>query len=163
MSSVKRIMVFNIENAEISDDAELSRLVQMMYNLPEAEFYLFLEKGASLTSQLRKAMDGHILHCTQTDLEIFRHPDGGRGNFIKIHRGKELFDWERVVTASSKEFVRFTIVLSELKRRELEIQQHLQAAQAQQSKNPLILEPNFNGIGISLPRLWALVKSWFRR
>jgi hypothetical protein len=161
VSTVKRSEFHVIENADISDDEELAHLVETMFNFPEREYFVFLEKGAHLTQPLGHAMDGQIFRCTQTDLEFYRHPNFPL-NFVKIRSGMERFDWQRELAATAKEFIRFTIVLSEWKRRELEIEQHLQV-QAQKSSNPIEMKPGLWGFSIDLKKLWKLAKAKLRR
>ncbi|CAN7388477.1 hypothetical protein LJR084_002472 [Variovorax sp. LjRoot84] len=161
LSTVKRSEFRVIENADISDDEDLRHLIELMFNFPECAFYVYLQRDASLTQPLREAMDGKVFNCTQTDLEFFRHPNF-HCDFVKVRRGQERFDWQREVTANGKEFVRFTIVLSEWKRRKLEVEQHLEA-HAQRSSNPIEMKPGFAGFSIDLKKLWKLAKAKLRR
>lgn len=162
LSTVRRSMFHTIENADISDDESLAHLVGLMFNFPEREFFVYLEKGASLTQPLRRALDCQVFLCTQTDQEYFRHPNRASHDFVRVRQGKEIFDWERELTASAKEFVRFTLVLSAWKRRKLEIEQHLDV-QAQKSSSPIEMKPGLWGFSIDLKKLWKLVKSKLRR
>lgn len=161
LSTVRRSEFRVIENADISDDESLAHLVELMFTFPECAFYVFLQRDASLTQPLRQAMDGKVFNCTQTDLEFFRHPNFKR-DFVKVHRGMERFDWQRELTATAKEFIRFTIVLSEWKRRQLEIEQHLET-HAQRSSSPVELKPGLWGFSVDLKKLWKLVKAKLRR
>ena len=161
LSTVRRSQFHSIENADISDDESMAHLIGLMFNFPEREFFIYLQKGASLTRPLRQAVDGQVLLCPQTDLEFYRHPSGGHGNFVKIRRGHEHFDWERELTASAQEFVRFTVVLSAWKRRKLEIEQHLEV-QAQKASSPFEAKPGLYGFSVDLKKLWKLVKAKLR-
>lgn len=160
-STVKRSEFHIVENADVSDHEALTNLVETMFNFPERNFFVFVEKGASLTQPLQEAMDGQVFQCPQTDLEYFRHPKFPR-NFVKVRRGMEAFDWQREVTATAKEFVRLTVVLSEWKRRKLEIEQHLDA-QAERSSSPIEMKLGLWGFSIDIKKLLKLVKSKLRR
>ena len=160
-STVKHSEFYIVENADVSDHEALTDLIETMFNFPERNFFLFVEKGASLTQPLQEAMDRQVFQCPQTDLEYFRHPNFPR-NFVKVRRGMEAFDWQREVTAAAKEFVRFTVVLSEWKRRKLEVEQHLDA-QAERSSSPIEMKPGLWGFSIDIKKLLKLVKSKLRR
>jgi hypothetical protein len=156
LTSVKHSKFYTIENRDISDEADLQRLLLLLFNHPERSFYVFLQKHASLRCPLDQAVGRGDILVIQTDLEFFRHPHGG-SDFVRISPGSESFEWEREVCSTETEYIRFTLTLSERKRREMSIEQHL-AAQALKAANPLKLEPNVWGIGVDLKKLWA----WFR-
>jgi hypothetical protein len=161
MASVETTFFWPIENADISTEEDLDQLLRVMYDCPEHEFYVFLQKEASKTAVLDSAMnvrgDISVVH---TDLRFYRHPKSGHGNFVRVRSGDADIESMREV-AQTQEYVRFTIRLSERKRREMEVRQHL-AAHADANSNPLILQPNFNGVGINLPKAWARFRDWIR-
>ncbi len=157
LTSVKRSQFHVMENRDISDEDDLQQLLLLIFNFPERSFYLFLQKHASLTEPLRRSVDGGDILVTQTDLEFFRHPKYP-SDFVRIRQGSESFDWERQISSTEVEYLRFTLVLSERKRREMNIDQHL-TVQSRRSANPLKLEPNLWGIGIDLRKAWAWFKS----
>lgn len=162
MGSVETTFFWNIENAEVSTEEELEKLLRLMYDCPEHDFYLFLQKGASKTSVLDGAMSLRSdINVTQTDLRFYRRPDSAKGNFVRIRSDDSDIDRMREA-AQTQEYIRFTIALSERKRRDMEVQQHLDAHKAA-DRSPWMLQPNFNGIGIDLAKAWAHIKGRFRR
>lgn len=156
-TSVRQSKFHVIENRDISDPDDLHRLLRLLFDFPERSFYLFVQKQASLTDQLRQAVDSGDALITQTDLEFYPHPNF-KHDYVRIRRGQESFDWEKEVVASATEYIRFTLVLSERKRRAMEIDLHIDA-HSRKSANPLKLEPNIWGIGIDLKKVWAWLKS----
>jgi hypothetical protein len=161
MVSVETTFFWPIENADISTEEDLDQLLRVMYDCPEHEFYFFLQKDASKTDVVDSAMNvrGDI-NVVQTDLRFCRHPKGGHGNFVRIRSDDPDFEWMSEA-AKTQEYVRFTMRLSERKRREMEVKQHL-AAHADSNSSPLLLQPNLNGVGIDLPKAWARFRKWVR-
>jgi hypothetical protein len=161
IDSVTTSYFWNFENADISADEDLRGLLQLMYDFPEASFYLFLQKGASKTDVLDQVMHAvGDINVVQTELRYFRRPTGAR-SFMRVRGDNSEFEWVRKM-AQTQEYIRFTIRLSERKRREMEVEQHL-AAHAAANSNPVLLQPNFNGIGIDLVKTWARFRSWLRQ
>ena len=94
MMTVKRSMVWQFQNADISTDEELQMLLRRMFDLPEHAFEIFLQKGASLTDVLRRATQGtwSDIQVTKTDLRFFRWPVGTY-NYMQIRSGDADFEW----------------------------------------------------------------------
>jgi len=162
MGSVETTFFWEFENAEISTDEDLSKLLRIMFDCPEHEFYIFLQKDASKTAVLDGAMTIRSdLNVTKTDLRFYRRPGRAKADFIRIlPEHKDYEQWREV--AQTQEYLRFTVVLSERKRREMEVKEHV-VAHTDANASPVILQPNFNGIGIDLPKAWAWLKARFRR
>jgi hypothetical protein len=162
MTTVKRTMVWQFQNADISTEQELQMLLQRMFDLPEHTFEIFLQKSASLTDVLCRATQGtwSDIHVTQTDLRFFRWPVG-TDNYMQIRSGDAGFQWLQEAV-KHQEYIRFTLRLSERKRRQMEVEQHL-AAHAKTNNNPLLLQPNFYGVGLSLPKAWKWLVTRIRR
>jgi hypothetical protein len=156
-ASVKEIGFHVIENHEIFSSDDIDRLLKLMFDHPERIYYLFLQKSASLTAPLRAAIDSDDLLIRQADFAFYRHPKHEH-DFRRIPSGIESFEWKREVARSQAKYIRFTIILSERKRRKMKLATQL-AAYSQMSGNALKLEPNFMGFGIDLRKCWP----WLRR
>ncbi len=155
-TSVKNSKFHIIENRDMSLREDVQQLLRLMFDHPERSFYLFVQKGASLSEEMGKALRSDDILASHTDLEFFRHPNF-QGDFVRIRRGNESFDWQREVTASQQEYIRFTLELSIRKRREMEVAQYLAAGAARDS-SPFKLEPNYMGLGVDLKKLWASIR-----
>ena len=158
-SSVRKSHFHIIENRDMSLPEDVQRLYRLLFDHPERSFYFFIQKGASLSEEVGKALGAEEILASQTDLEFFRHPKFDR-DFIRIHRGAESFDWQREITGSAQEYVRFTLTLSIRKRREMELEQYLAANSATDS-NPLKLQLTYMGLGVDLRKLWAWLQKRF--
>lgn len=160
MTTVRTTMVWNFENADISTPEDLHHLLSLMFDQPEHEFYVFLQKHASLTEDLARATDsiGGDIKVVQTDLRFYRRP--GTKNFMQVRSDDSQFEWVREV-AKTQEYIRFTLRLSERARREMEVKQHL-AAHSEANANPLMIQPNFVGFGINLFKGWRWLKERLR-
>jgi hypothetical protein len=154
-TSVKKSSFHVIENRDMSLPEEVERLLRVMFDHPERAFYLFVQKGASFSNPIGGALGSGDVLAVQTDLLFYRHPKFDR-DFVRIGLRSELFDWEREALLT-QEYIRFTLKLSERKRREMEVSQHL-AAHAARSSSPLKLEPNIYGVGVDLRKLWASIR-----
>ena len=153
-TSVKKIRFHVIENDEIFSSDDIHRLLKLMFDHPERIYYLFLQKNASLTVPLWAAIDSEDLLLRQADFAFYRHPKYEH-DFRRIPSRTE---WKREVARSQAEYIRFTIILSERKRRKMKLATQL-AAYSQMSANALKLEPNLMGFGIDLRKCWT----WLRR
>lgn len=161
MASVETTFFWTLENAEISTYEDLEKLLRLLFDCPEHDFYVYLQKGASKTAVLDSAMTlrGDI-NVVKTDLRFYRHP-GGKGNFVRVLPEHADFDEMREV-AQTPEYIRFTVRLSERKRRDMEVKEHM-AAHAAATANPLMLQPNVGGFGIDVLKAWAWLKARLRR
>jgi len=159
-SDVKRSQFYVIENGDISTDEDLNRLVELMFEFPERSFYLFAPKGECENHLVVGAEHHGILRIERWETQYYPHPNFKR-DWIKIDKPNPVWDWEKEVRASSPEYIRFTLKLTERWRRKLELREALAETEKPEDTNPLVLKPSFYGIGIDLPKVWKWVtKKW---
>ncbi|MDO8292557.1 MAG: hypothetical protein Q7T29_06805 [Gallionella sp.] len=150
-----------IENNDIDSENELHHLVSLIYEHPEHQYYLYIEKGCQINKWVKHAIDSGWLLAHETEFFYYRHPRSPQREFIQIRERMIKFDWQREVVNTQPMFMRVTLTLSEKTKRHLEIEQLLNAQNVRNS-NPLKLEPNFMGIGVDLKKAitWLKRRSW---
>jgi hypothetical protein len=145
-------------NDDFTDEESVSGLLSHLYDFPEDKFYLYVLKGQPISPSLRAALDDGFVVITESKGHYYPHPKFER-HYVCIKEGFTRWDWERDIL--QKEHMRFqhTLRLSEKARRTFEMQQLVSMHQAANS-DPLILQPNFAGIGIDLKKAfsWLLQK-----
>ncbi len=154
---------------DIRDEAELQRLIHVMFDSPENEVVYFRPKDRAPNALLARAIaDGWI---AEGELEFFHYlrEPGGR-NFVHIERtglsdnnAEFVFAWQKrhllycQKVASGEMFIRTTLVLTERLRRELDHERKL-------DNNIFEAKPGFFGFSVDLLKVlrWlkAKVRSW---
>ena len=147
----KRLWVH--ENADFTDEESVSDLLANLYDYPEDEFYLYVLKGQPMSPALRAALDNGFVVITESKGYYYPHPKFQR-HYVCIKEGFTRWDWERDVLQKERMNFQHTLGLSEKARRTFEIQQLVAVHQAVNS-DPLILQPNFVGIGIDLKKAFS--------
>lgn len=161
LSHVKRSRVWILENADFSDEKDVSKVVACLYDYPEDEFYLFKQHDHPTNGFLQVAVDSEVVALTEWKLNYFPHPKFQR-DYVHLDKARLFWDWEREVVATSPMFVRFELKLTAKARRALEHQQ-LIAAQKYVDRNPLELKPNFMGLGVDVYKAIDWLRAVFRK
>lgn len=138
------------ENDDFTDEESVTDLLARLYNYPEDEFYLYVLKGQPISPSLRANLDNGFVVVAESKWHYYPHPKFQR-HYVCIKEGFTRWDWERDVLQKGGMHIQHTLGLSGKARRTFEMQQLVDTHQAVNS-NPLILQPNFAGIGIDLKR-----------
>lgn len=138
------------ENADFTVEETVSDLLANLYDYPEDEFYVYVLKGQSISPPLRAALDNGFVVITESKGHYYPHPKLQR-HYVYIKEGLTRWDWERDVLQREHMHFQHTLGLSAKARRTFEMQQLVVMHQAVNS-DPLILQPNFVGIGIDVKR-----------
>jgi hypothetical protein len=146
------------ENNDFADEESVSDLLARLYDYPKDEFYLYVLKGQPISPSLRAALDNGFVVIAESKGHYYPHPKFQR-HYVCIKEGFARWDWERDVLQKGHMHFQHTLGLSEKARRTFEMQQLVAMHQAVNS-DPLILQPNFAGIGIDLKKAfsWLLKK-----
>jgi hypothetical protein len=130
-SSMKRSMLYVIEEFDIKTDEDFQGLIHKMFNYPDRDFYYYQEKDGH-RNQLMVTMErlGYIL-MDETVFFYYRHPRYARDYVhIEVHDGKYEWDWQREVVEKGPMFMQSKLRLTERTKRELETWQRLQMEEA---------------------------------
>ena len=143
---------------EFTDEESVLDLLSRLYDFPEYKFYLYVLKGKPISPSLRAALDNGFVVITESNGHYYPHPKFER-HYVFIKEGFTRWGWERDVLRKGRMHFQHTLRLSEKARRTFEMQQLVDMHQAANS-GPLILQPNFAGIGIDLKKAfsWLLQK-----
>jgi len=144
-TSVVRSRFHRIENNEIDSDEELERLLGLMDEYPERAFYLFAPSGGGYNDRIVAAEQLGLLKYLIEESCYYRHPNFD--DYLQIVNPQS--DWEREV-ASGAMYVRVTLALTKKGERHVA-----------EDKNPFVLQPNFAGVGVDVPKAWRRIKAWW--
>jgi hypothetical protein len=146
------------ENDDFTDEDSVSDLLTRLYDYPEDVFYLYVLKGQPISPSLRAALDNSFVVFAESKGHYYPHPKFQR-HYVCIKEGSTRWDWERDVLQKGCMHFQHTLGLSEKARRTVEMQQ-LVAIHQTVNSDPIILQPNFAGIGIDLKKAfsWLLQK-----
>jgi hypothetical protein len=161
-TDVKRSQFHVSENSDIATEDNLNQVVELMFLLPDRDFYLFGLKEQGANHLVVSAEHHGVLRIERWETQYYPHPNFKR-DWIKIDKPNPVWDWEKEVRETSPEFIRFTLKLTERWRRKMELREALSESQKPEDKNPLLLKPSFYGVGIDLPKAWKWLKKWKRR
>jgi hypothetical protein len=157
----KQTTIHNFENAELTTKEQLEKLIKLMFDYPEREFYLFMEVGKKQNPRLKKAAEKNIILLNEVDCFYFKHPDI-KNDYIKIP-GKEIQnDWQKKIIQTRPKFIRITLKLTKKTQRELEIS-YKNFRDKQKLGNPFEFKPNFCDFGVDLENVWPWIKkAWVK-
>lgn len=141
------------ENADFSVEESVSDLLANLYDYPEDKFYVYVLKGQPISPLLRAALDNGSVVITESKGHYYPHPKFQR-HYVCIKEGLTRWDWERDVLQREHMHFQHTLGLSAKARRTFEMQQ-LVAMHQEANSDPLILQPNFVGIGIDLKKAFS--------
>jgi hypothetical protein len=146
------------ENDDFTEEGMISDLLARLYDYPEDKFYLYVLKGQHLPGSLRAALDNGFIVIAESKGHYYPHPKFQR-HYVCIKEGFTQWDWEHDALRKGRMHFQHSLRLSEKARRTFEMQQLVAMHQAADS-DPLILQPNFAGIGIDLKKTfsWLLQK-----
>lgn len=146
------------EEQDVQKDSNIYQIIRWLYFYPEREFFLFLNEGNKANRDIIRKLEICGLLAPKTELNYYRHPNNHPKDYIKLNSEKISFDWEKDVIKKGPKYIRIRLHLSERKKRELEIQEKMEAEQ-ESNKNPLELKPNFMGLGIDILKLFKWIKN----
>jgi hypothetical protein len=144
------------ENGDFHDDESVSNLLTCLYDYPEDEFYLYTLKSEQISNPIRVAINNEVITIAESKGHYYKHPNFKR-DYLCIIEGINQCDWESKVLAQGNMHYQRSLKLTEKARRRFEMQEMI-AMQKAANSNPIVLEPNFMGIGIDLKKapIWLL-------
>ena len=150
------------EADEIRSASNIAQICRWIFNYPERKFYLFLLEGIKENRDIIYNIEKDGILAPTTERHFYKHPSNHPKDFIRIHPNEIKFDWEKEVVKKGPKYIRLELILSERKRRELEIKQKIDT-EREADLNPLELKPNFMGIGIDVYKGLRWLKKIFSR
>jgi hypothetical protein len=156
--SVIGMRVWVHENDDFTEEETVADLLARLYDYPEDKFYLYVLRGQQISGSLRAALDNGLIEIAESKGHYYPHPKFQR-HYVFIKEGFTQWDWEHDALQNGRMHFQHSLKLSEKARRTFEMQQLVAMHQAADS-GPLILQPNFVGIGIDLKKAfsWLLQK-----
>jgi hypothetical protein len=146
-SSIKRRRIREADDSVFDDEEEVELLLNLLFEEPEVETYVFHEHGKPLNARLlAKAHTGALL-IEETQNHWYRHPRSQR-SFTRITRDPPQFDWQAEVVGKGPCFWRCALRLTEAERRKREIAQQTTALTA------ALTPPDPEGRWAKLKRHW---------
>jgi hypothetical protein len=161
-TDVKPSQFYVIENSDIATEADLNRLIELMFLFPERDFFLYGLKEQGANHLVLSAEHHGVLRIERWETQYYPHPKYKR-DWIRIDKPNPIWDWEKIVRETSPEFIRFTLKLTERWRRKTELQEALSESKKPEDKSPLVLKPSFYGVGIDLPKAWRWLKEKWKK
>ena len=150
------------ETNEVRSSSNIAQICRWIFNYPERKFFLFLIEGIKENREFIYNIEKNGLLAPTTERHFYKHPSNHPKDFIQIHPNDIEFDWEKDVVQRGPKYIRLELKLSERKRRELEIQEKIDAEREADS-NPIEIKPNFMGVGIDVNKALRWVKKIFNR
>ena len=163
--SPDKIIIFAehvFEENEVRSESNIVQICRWIFNYPERKFYLFLLEGIKENRDIIYNIEKDGILAPTTERHFYKHPSNHPKDFIRIHPNEIEFDWEKEVVKKGPKYIRLELILSERKRRELEIKQKIDT-EREADLNPLELKPNFMGIGIDVYKGLRWLKKIFSR
>lgn len=90
-TDVRRSEFHVIENSDIASKEDLDRLVRLMFEYPERNYYLFAPKDHGANSLVLGAEKHGILRIDRVELRYFPHPNFER-DYIKIDKPEPVWN-----------------------------------------------------------------------
>ncbi|MCI5146411.1 MAG: hypothetical protein D3923_13000 [Candidatus Electrothrix sp. AR3] len=159
--SVKEYVVCILQEKDLFKESSFEKIATLLFEHPERKVELYLEtKNKTSKSHLEK-LDGFGIICNSTEYYFYKHPKAP-DRFVKISNNNYEFDWQKEVVGTRPMFGRTILTLSERKKRELEVNEIIEASN-ENEKNPVELKPNFMGLGIDLNKAYTWLKKIIKR
>jgi hypothetical protein len=149
------------EANEVRSLSNIAQICRWIFNYPERKFYLFLIEGIKENRDLIYHIEKSGILAPTTERHFYKHPSKYPKDFIRIHPNEIEFDWEREVVKKGPKYIRLELILSEHKRRELEIKEKIDTERGADT-NPLELKPNIMGFGIDINKALKWLKNIFK-
>jgi hypothetical protein len=147
-SSIQKGTFIALRSEDVSSRADIEDLILHMFDQAETDFYLYTKVGQPAPSALLHAESRGEIQIPTASRSFYLHRAGGDHSFSEIEEA----------SPDGIEYQQFTLKLTEKKRRELTIEQHLAAADLKRDPDPVLeLKPNISGIGVNLRALWRWV------
>lgn len=159
--SAKMSRIWTYENGDFKANEDISVLLSCMYAHLEDDFYLYCPRNEDVSLDMRHAIKDGVVLITESRAHYYRHPKSKRA-YVRIKPEAVEWEWEREVLAFGIMHFRHQLKLSENARRTFEMQQ-LVAMHKHATSNPMILEPNFMGIGIDLSKAYSWLLRYLKR
>jgi hypothetical protein len=120
-SSVSKNPFFVIEQEDLLEDKDFQELIKLLYDVPEAKFYLFIKTGYN-SGLFSKLTEIGILNEV-SEYHFYKHPNIER-DYIRLEENSIFFDWEKELIKTPM-FTRIKLKLSERLKRRLEIEEKI--------------------------------------
>lgn len=154
--SIKRRRIWFYENGDLESSNDIHELVMRLFNYPEDLFYLFSENKTPINILINSEVECGNIRITESQSRFYRHPKLKR-DYVRIHEHDVKWEWQKRVIDIGPMYFRHELKLSEKARRTLQMEQ-LAKLQESRDGNPLILQPNYLGVGIDFKKLFMLLK-----
>ncbi|MDX5991741.1 hypothetical protein [Ectopseudomonas alcaliphila] len=155
--SIVRTRLWVHENSDFKDEEAISDLLGRLYDYPEDDFCLYVLREESVAPLLGAAIDNGVVSISEAKGHYYPHPKFKR-DYICIKESLIRWEWEREVLLKGNMYFQHALKLTVKARREFEMQQQVAMHKAADS-NPLMLQPNFMGLGVDLNKAY----SWLSR
>jgi hypothetical protein len=162
-TKVTKRYVHVIENDDIVSTEDMDRLLNLLYEHEDHEFFLFysLDLTKSRNSLIQKSIEDGTISANTIENFYYRHPNFAR-DYILIHPNCYNFAWEKALVERGPMYTRVQLSLSQRARRRREMaEMRVEMSSSKPTSahpNPLILRPAIWGFGIDLPQLWLWLK-----
>ncbi len=156
-----------IYREELVSTDDISNLVHDLFYFPEDKHFLYFEYGSNdmpegFDSEKLKA---YGLAFRKHENFFYRRPLDDTNpedySYIQLTIDKINYPWQQKIVDAGPMYGRVQIELMEWKKKEIELQRIKSVHQ--NDNNPLLLQPNFMGLGIDLKKLLKWGKNIFRK
>ena len=125
-SSIKQSSFRVLEKVDFVTNEDVQELIECLFFEPECEYYYFQEKGTQQNSVLHAAIDRGDIRVIETEFFHYKRPEYEH-SYVHIERALSRNQWEKNIVEKGPMFCRSQLELSQQKKRELEIEQMMNA------------------------------------
>ena len=119
IESIKRSSVRYVEDINIDSRDDLARLLDLIYEQPEIETYLFCHKDQGCPDLVLAAQRNGMVEFGREEARWYAHPNF-QGDFIRIRPDTD-WDWEKVVLANEPMYMRIRLSLTQHERQKRDL------------------------------------------
>ncbi len=159
--SVKQSFRHEFEDGDLDTDGQIKKLISLMFECPEREFFFFHNTKVQFSPKLRSAEKENIILLNEVECFYYKHPKHKK-DYIKISGNNPKFDWQKELIKNGPEFHCHILRLTQKAKRDLEIS-YKNYKERQKDNHPFELKPNIYGIGVDLRKVLPWVKKKFKR
>lgn len=153
--------------SELVKNEDIQNLIHDLFFFPEEKYFLYFEYASNDIPDGFDAnrLEQHGLSLRKYENFYYRRPDDKDQSepysFIRLAVTDIQFPWQQEIVNQGPMYGRVQIELKEWKKKEIELSR-IQALN-EQDDNPLVLQPNFWGLGIDLKKIPSWVKRIFSK
>jgi hypothetical protein len=162
---------FVIEEVDVQNEDDLTALILHIYHFPESDFYYYPRRDSRGNRLIEDAHTQNRLLFADYSYSYYKNVKYIKA-YDQIHAVPEfeLHDWQRELVKSSPEYMKITLRLSEAQKRQLQIQESVQAFRRTESTAPVAFKPKIWGFELDgiktyrwLKKQWPKVRRIFKR